>query len=50
MRLNRNVQCQYRFTIGLFSDMQFVNHNSTSKITITTTFELFNINMIITLV
>ena len=24
MRLNRNVQSQYRFNIGLFSDMRFV--------------------------
>ena len=29
MRLNRNVQSQNRFTIGLFSDMRFANHNST---------------------
>ena len=26
MRLNRNVQSQNRFTIGLVSDMRFANH------------------------
>ena len=30
MRLNRNVQYQYRFNIGSFSNLQFDNHTQKS--------------------